>query len=52
MKKYLVTYYEDIYPIHEIPIEAKDRSEAKLIAIQLAPFIYEYFEIEEKEENE
>ena len=50
MKQWKITYFEDIYPIHEIPIQAKDRSEAKRIAIQLAPFVYEYFEIEEIKE--
>ena len=46
MKKYLVTYYE-IHPIHAIPISAKDYADARRIAIALAPFVYEYFEIEE-----
>ena len=46
MKRYLVTYYE-IYPIHEIPISAKDYADARRIAMALAPFVYEYFEIEE-----
>ena len=46
MKRYLVTYYE-IGPIHEIPISAKDHADARRIAIALAPFVYEYFEIEE-----
>ena len=50
MKRYLVTYYE-IYPIHEIPISAKDYADARRIAIALAPFVYEYFEIEEIEND-
>lgn len=49
MKRYLIIYYE-IGPIHKIPISAKDRSEAKRIAIQLAPMVYEYFDIEEIKE--
>ena len=51
MKKYLVTYYE-IHPIHEIPISAKDYADARRIAIALAPFVYEYFEIKEIGKNE
>ena len=51
MAKYRIVYYQCDY----IEIEAKDSSELRRKAVQCAPFNYDYYEVEdidEEEENE
>ena len=51
MAKYRITYYQS----DSIEIEAKDRSELRRKALQCAPFNYDYYEVEdinEEKENE
>lgn len=51
MAKYRIVYFQSDY----VEIEAKDRSELRRKAVQCAPFDYDYYEVEdinEEEENE
>lgn len=48
MAKYRIVYYQCDY----IEIEAKDCSELRRKAVQCAPFNYDYYEVEDIDEEE